>query len=135
MPFVSNVGYLILTIIAMIITWIIVSIPVWLASKMVGARSSSFGKAMLVTLLMFIIALVLGASLAFLSIGGVLALLISILIFMGLFKATYEISWLQSLGMTILVIIVSIILLIALATLLGITIPIYHIPPLRHLRL
>lgn len=135
MPFVSNVGYLILTIIAMIITWIIVSIPVWLASKMVGARSSSFGKAMLVTLLMFIIALVLGASLAFLSIGGVLALLISILIFMGLFKATYEISWLQSLGMTILVIIVSIILLIVLATLLGITIPIYHIPPLGHLRL
>jgi len=41
---------LLVTIIGLIILWIIVSIPVWLAGKAVTGRKATFGEAMIATL-------------------------------------------------------------------------------------
>ncbi|MCY0859702.1 MAG: hypothetical protein OWQ54_04665 [Sulfolobaceae archaeon] len=120
---------LIIGILAIIIAWVIVSIPVWISSKMVGARDSSFGKAMLVTLLIFIIFILLNVIFSLIPIGHILAFLISLLIILGLFKASYGISWLQSIGMAILTVIATVVILVILAAIIGITIPIFHIPP------
>ena len=85
-------------IIGFILAWIIVSIPVWLASKAVS-RHSSFPRAMLATLGgLIIFAIILGIFTAIgIAIGfpilGTLGLLFGFIGVLGVFKALFETGW------------------------------------------
>jgi hypothetical protein len=116
---------LVVLIIGLIILWIIVSIPVYLAGKVVTGGRSTFGEAMLATLFgpivyavtLFVVDFFLGA-----IIGGAASLIALILAFIAwvwVFKASFRTGWLGGLGIAILSVIVFWILSIILGFLFG----------------
>ena len=92
------------TIIGLIILWIIVSIPVWLAGKAVTGGKATFGDALLATLagpivyfiVVFLVGFFLGASA--LIFGYILALIAWIWVF----KASFQTGWLRAILIAIL---------------------------------
>jgi len=120
---------LIIIIIGFIILWAIVSIPAWLAAKIVTKGRASFGSAMAATLLgpivyiivLFAVDLFLGA-----VIGGgafVWALILAFLAWLGVYKAVFGTGWLGALAIAVLAIIVFIILGAILGVIFGAAFP------------
>lgn len=121
-------------IIGFIILWIIVSIPVYFAAKLVTGGRAHFGQAMLATLvgpIVFAIVLAIGYFVAasIFSGLGLLALLIAFLAWIWVYKATFGTGWLQAFGIAIISVIVGIIL-IAILELAGLMIRNVLIPNL-----
>jgi hypothetical protein len=122
------VGLLII-LIGLVILWIIVSIPAYIAGKIVTAGKSTFGEAMLATLLgpiVYAIVLVgvsffLGAIIG--SAAYILALILALIAWIGVYKSTFRTGWLRAIAIGILAIIIFIIISIIIAALLGVTIP------------
>ena len=92
------------TIVGLIILWIIVSIPVWLAGKAVTGGKATFGDALLATLagpivyfvVVFLVGYFLGSSA--LIFGYILALIAWI----GVFKISFQTGWLRAILIAIL---------------------------------
>ncbi|MEM3530411.1 MAG: hypothetical protein QXD42_01255 [Nitrososphaerales archaeon] len=108
---------LILLIIAIfVIIWIIASIPVYIAAKIIKGGKATFGQAMLATLLgPIIFAFVRIASIFFLEFLGIsqsalLALIIAFIFWLWVYKASFNTGWLQAFGIALLAIAVLIIL-------------------------
>jgi len=88
------------TIVGLIILWIIVSIPVWLAGKAITGGKASFGDALLATLagpivyfvVVFLVGFFLGSSA--LVFGYILALIAWI----GVFKLSFQTGWLRAIS-------------------------------------
>ncbi|WP_278465146.1 hypothetical protein [Saccharolobus islandicus] len=105
-------------IIAFIIAWIVISIPTWLAGKVVAPRTTTFGRAMLATLIgVYAIFTAL-----FSLISPIIGVIIGFIAFLGVYKVVFNTGWIQALGIAILAIIVAIIILFILG-LIGITLP------------
>jgi hypothetical protein len=125
---------LLIIIIDLIILWIIISIPAYIAGKIVTAGKSTFGEAMLATLLgpiVYAIVLVgvsffLGAIIG--STAYVLALILALVAWIGVYKSTFRTGWLGAIAIGILAIIIFIILSIIISALLGVTIPAQFFP-------
>jgi hypothetical protein len=121
---------LLIILIGLVILWIIVSIPAYIAGKIVTSGKSTFGEAMLATLLgpiVYAIVLV-GVSFflgAIIGSGGayVLALILALIAWIGVYKSTFRTGWLGAIAIGILAAIIFIILSIIIAALLGVTIP------------
>ena len=116
---------LVVLIIGLIIVWIIVSIPVYLAGKVVTGGRSTFGEAMLATLFgpivyavtLFVADYFLGA-----IIGGsasVIALILAFIAWVWVFKASFRTGWLGGFAIAVLSVIVFWILSIILGFLFG----------------
>jgi hypothetical protein len=111
-------------VVALFIAWIIVSIPAWIAGKLVTKGKATFGKAMLATLLgpiVYVIALVvldllLGG--VFGSIGYIVAFVLAFVAWVWVYKSIFNTGWLGGLAIAILAIIVFIVLLIIIGILL-----------------
>jgi hypothetical protein len=120
---------LLLIIIGLAILWIIVSIPAYLAGKIVTAGKSTFGEAMLATLFGPIVyAIVLVGTSFFLGaiIGGgayVLALILALIAWIGVYKSMFRTGWLGAIAIGILAAIIFTILSIIIAALFHSTIP------------
>jgi hypothetical protein len=115
---------LVADIIALLILWIIVSIPVYFAAKLLVGPRAHFGSAMLATLvgpIVFAIVYGLGYYLtsSFFVGLGILALLLAFLAWIWVYKAVFHTGWLHAFGIAILAIVIAIILL-ALLALLGV---------------
>ena len=125
---------LLIIIIDLIILWIIISIPAYIAGKIVTAGKSTFGEAMIATLLGPIVyAIVLVGVSYFLGaiIGSgayVLALILALVAWIGVYKSTFRTGWLGAIAIGILAIIIFIILSIIISALLGVTIPAQFFP-------
>jgi len=120
---------LFIIIIGLIILWIIVSIPAYIAGKIVTAGKSTLGEAMLATLLGPIVYAVVLVGTSFLLgalIGSgayVLALILALVAWIAVYKSTFRTGWLGAIAIGILAIIIFVIISIIIAALLGVTIP------------
>lgn len=107
-------------VVALIVVWAVVSIPVWLAAKAVTKGKATFGQAMGATVLgPIIFVVVLVASTFFLGIllGGlalVIALILALLGWVWAFKASFHTGWLAAFGIAVLAIAISFILVLVI---------------------
>jgi hypothetical protein len=120
---------LLVTIIGLIILWIIVSIPVWLAGKAITGGKATFGEAMLATLFgpivyavtLFIVDFLLGGLLG--SIGYIIALILAFVGWIWVYKASFKTGWLGGIGIAILAVIIFAVISIILGALFGLVVP------------
>jgi hypothetical protein len=120
---------LLVTILGLIILWIVVSIPVWIAGKVAAGGKASFGDALVATLVgpivyflvnllvVFLLSSVLGS--AALVFGYILALIA----WVWVYKASFETSWIQAILIAILAWLVFIGLSVLVGTLFGVMYP------------
>jgi hypothetical protein len=129
---------LLIILVGLIILWIIVSIPVYIAGKIVTAGRASLGNAMLATLLgpivyaivLFGVDFFLGALIG--SSVFIWAFILAFIAWLAVYKSVFETGWLGALGIAILAVIVFFILSLVLAAIFGITFPREFFPrPLR----
>lgn len=120
---------LLIIVIGLVILWIIISIPVYLAGKVVTTGKSTFGEAMLATLfgpIVYAIVLVgvdffLGAIIG--SGAYIWALIFAIIAWIAVYKSTFRTGWLGAIAIGILAAIIFVILGMIIAILFGVTIP------------
>jgi len=120
---------LLATIIGLIILWIIVSIPVWLAGKAVTGGKATFGDAMIATLFgpivyavtLFIVGYFLGALIG--SSAYIIALILALIAWIWVYKSSFRTSWLGGIAIAILAWIIFVVISIILGALFGIIVP------------
>ena len=104
------VGVILAVLIGLVVLWVLVSIPVWIAAKILTLRKAKFTRAMLVTAVGPIIyAIVFLVSMMVLSAAFgdspwlvVLAFVIAFIAWIGVFKKGFKTGWLRALGIAIL---------------------------------
>ena len=112
-------------IVALIVVWVIVSIPAWIAGKIVTGGRASFGEAMVATVLGPIVYAIVLAVVDFLwkgligSGGYVVGLILGFIAWVWVYKATFRTGWLGGFAIAILAIIVFLVLLIIMGALFG----------------
>jgi hypothetical protein len=116
---------LIIAIIVLLISWAILSIPLWLAAKVLTAGKATLGTAMIGMLLGGIVFLVVYAvtylvtdTLTSSSNAVIVASMISFLAFLGLYKILFDVGWLKALAIAILAIIFTVIMYLIIAEIL-----------------
>ena len=124
----SSLLDLLIIVIALIVLWIIISIPAYIAGKIVTAGKSTFGEAMFATLfgpIVYAIVLVgvrffLGAIID----GGayILALILALIAWIGVYKSTFRTGWLGGIAIAILAAFIFLIISLIIAALFGVTI-------------
>lgn len=101
-------------IIGLLVLWIIVSIPVWIAAKILTRGRVKFSRAMLVTALgpiiyaivFFIFAALLTAIVGDPTVPSIIGFIVAFIAWIGVFKKGFDTGWLRALGIAILAIIV-----------------------------
>lgn len=101
-------------IVGLIVLWIIVSIPVWIAAKILTLGKARFTRAMLVTaagpiiyaIVFFISAALLTVALGDSTIPVTIAFIIAFVAWIGVFKKGFDTGWLRALAIAILAIVV-----------------------------
>jgi hypothetical protein len=125
----SLVGILIF-VIGLIILWLIVSIPVYFAGKIVTAGDSSMGDAMVATLFgpivyaitLFAVNFFLGALIGEMS-AYFVALIIAFVAWLGVFKASFKTGWLGALAIALLAVLLFAVISVLFGSLLGVMVP------------
>ncbi len=120
---------LLVTLIGLIILWIVVSIPVWLAGKAATGGDATFGDALLATLagpivyilVSFVVGFFLGEVIG--SSALVIGYLLALVAWVWVFKASFQTSWLQAILIAILAWVIYIVLSIVVGSLFGIAYP------------
>ena len=116
-------------VVALIVVWILVSIPAYIGGKVVTKGRATFGEAMAATLLgpivyvivLFAVDFLLGGLLG--SWGYIAGLILAFIAWIGVYKATFKTGWLGALAIAILAAIVFIIVLFILGLLFGFFLP------------
>lgn len=101
-------------IIGLIALWIIVTIPVWIAAKILTLGKAKFTRAMLVTavgpivyaIVFFLSAAILTVAFGDTAIPAVIAFIIAFIAWIGVFKKGFDTGWIRALAIAILAIIV-----------------------------
>ena len=127
---------LLLTIVGLIILWIIVSIPVWLAGKAVTGGKATFGEAMIATLFgpivyaitLLVVDFLLGAIVG--SVAYAIAFLLALIAWVWVYKASFKTGWLGAIAIAILAWIIFLVLSIIFGVLFGVIIPHTFFPQL-----
>jgi hypothetical protein len=118
-----------LIVVGLIIIWVIVSVPVYLAGKLVTAGESTLSDAMIATLFgpivyaatLFILSMLMST---WAGSGAYLwAIIIAFLAWFGVFKASFKTGWLRTLAIALLAILVFAGISVLFGTLLGIMVP------------
>jgi hypothetical protein len=115
---------ILITLMGFLVLWIVVSIPVYIASKVIS-KHSSFGRAMAATLLGPVVYFVV-LTLAALAAGPVvgifalpLALLLAFLSWLWIYKSLFQTGWLGAFGIALLAVVLYAALIAVLAFLMG----------------
>jgi hypothetical protein len=114
--------------IGLVILWIIVSVPVHIAGKIVTAGESTLGDAMVATLfgpIIYAVTLFLVNYLLGPLVGSayIWALILAFLTWVGVFKASFKTGWLGALAIAVLAILVFAAISLLFGTLLGVMVP------------
>ena len=132
----SLVGILVF-VAGLIILWLIVSIPVYLAGKIVTAGEASFGDAMVATLfgpIVYVVTLFVSNFLLSALIGLMAAyfwaLIIAFVGWVGIFKVSFKTGWLQGLAIALLAVLIFALMSILFGSFLGLTVPAPFFPRL-----
>ncbi len=116
-------------IVGLVILWILVAIPVYIAGKVVTGGESTLGDAMVATLfgpIVYVLVLFAAGALIGTLLGSeayIWALAVAFVAWVGIFKASFHTSWLGGLAIAILAILVFAVISIIFGTLLGVMIP------------
>jgi hypothetical protein len=123
-------------LLGLLILWIIVSIPVWVAAKILTVGKARFTRAMLVTavgpIIYAAVFIISGAVLA-VTVGeqfavAALSFIIAFIAWIGVFKWGFETGWLRALGIAILATVLFIVLGIIITIALQAVVP--DVPPI-----
>jgi len=120
---------LLVTIIGLIILWIIVSIPVWLAGKAVTGGKATFGEAMIATLfgpIVYVVTLIIVGYFLGTLIGStayIIALILALIAWIWVYKASFRTGWLGGIAIAILAWIIFVVISIIFGALFGIIVP------------
>jgi hypothetical protein len=123
-------------VVGLIILWIIVSVPVYMAGKIVTRGESTIGDAMIATFfgpLAYAVTLVIADFFLGAIIGSeayVLALVIAFVAWIGVFKASFKAGWLGAFAIAVLAILIFAAISIFFGTLLGVVVPAPFFPRL-----
>lgn len=123
-------------IIGLLVLWIIVSIPVWVAAKILTRGRVTFSRAMLVTALgpiiyaivFFIFAALLTAIVGDPTLPVVIGFIVAFIAWIGVFKKGFHTGWLRALGIAILAIIVFAVMGLIISLLIQLIVP--QAPPI-----
>ena len=131
LPILGDISLLgiVVFVVGLIILWIIVSIPVYIAGQLVTAGESTIGDAMVATLfgpIVYAVTLLavdffLGALIG--SGAYIWALIIAFLAWIGVFKASFKTGWIGAFAIAILAIFVFSLISIVFGAILGLMIP------------
>jgi len=125
---------LLLTVVGLIILWIIVSIPVYLAGKAVAGSKATFGEAMLATVLgpivygltLVVVDFLLGAIIG--SVSYVIAFILALIGWIWVYKRSFRTSWLGGLAIAILALIIFFVVSLVLGAIFGLIVPAHFFP-------
>lgn len=129
-------------IIGLLVLWIIVSIPVWMAAKILTRGRVKFSRAMLVTALgpiiyaivFFLFAALLTAIVGDSTVPIITGFIVAFIAWIGVFKKGFDTGWLRALGIAILAIIVFAVIGLIISFLIQLIVPeappITPIPPI-----
>jgi hypothetical protein len=130
-PIIGDLALLniVLFIVGLVILWVLVSIPVYVAGKIVTQGESSLGDAMFATLFgslayigtLFIVGYALDPLLG--SATYTLALIIAFIAWLGVFKASFKTSWMGAFAIAVLAILVFAAVAFLFGTVLGVLVP------------
>jgi hypothetical protein len=120
---------LIVTIVGLIILWIVVSIPVWLAGKAVTGGKGTFVEAMLATLFgpivyaitLLVVDFFLGSLIG--SAAYIIALILAFVAWIWVYKASFKTGWLGGIAIAILAVILFAVISLVLGALFGLIVP------------
>lgn len=109
-------------LLGLLIIWIFVSIPVFIAAKIIVGRQASFGEALLATLagpLVFGIILTIGYAITQRVFAGLgfLALLVGFLAWIAVYKGVFHTGWVRAFGIAVLSVIIALVVFVILALL------------------
>jgi hypothetical protein len=115
--------------IGLLILWIIVSVPVYIAGKVVTGGASTLGDAMLATLFgpviygitLFLVSFFLGPLIG--SGAYIWALILAFLGWLWVFKASFKTGWLRALAIALLAVLIFTAISMLFGALLGIMVP------------
>jgi hypothetical protein len=101
-------------IIGLFLLWIIVSVPVWAAAKILTVGRAKLSRAMLVTavgpivyaIVFFVSATVLAAAIGDSTLPVIIGFIIAFIAWIGVFKKGFDTGWLRAVGIAILAIII-----------------------------
>jgi len=138
-PVLPSLGSLTLTdllvaIVGLVILWVVISIPAWLAGKAITGGKSTFGDAMVATLVgpivYFVILIVVDFFLGTLIGSGafIIAYILAFIAWIWVYKSSFATSWLGSLGIAILAVIIFAVVSVILGALFGIVVPASFFP-------
>ena len=130
----SSLLDLLILVIALIILWVIISIPAYIAGKIVTAGKSTFGEAMLATLFGPIVYAIVLLGVSFFlgtvidSAAYILALILALIAWVWVYKATFRTGWLGGIAIAILAFIIFVIIGAIIAALFGVRVPAQFFP-------
>jgi len=124
-----DLSSLIFTIISLLILWIIVSIPVWLAGKALTGGEASFGDALLATLagpivyaiVTFVVDFFLSAIIG--SVAFVFGYILALIAWVWVYKASFGTGWLKAVLIALLAWVIFVVLSIVVGALFGVAYP------------
>jgi hypothetical protein len=116
-------------LVGFIILWVLVSVPVYLAGKVVTSGQSTLGDAMIATVfgpIVYVVTLLV-VNLLFTALIGptayIVALVLAFIAWVGVFKASFGTGWFSSLAIALLAILVYAAISTLFGILLGVMVP------------
>ncbi len=127
---------LIFAFVSLIILWIIISIPVWIAGKAITGGKATFGDALLATLagpiiyavVTFLVDFFLSALIG--STAFVFGLILALIAWIWVYKASFQTGWLKAILIAILAWVMFIVLNFIVGALFGVAYPSPFFPPI-----
>ncbi len=120
-----DLAQLLIAIIALIIGWVIISIPLWLAAKVLTGGQATMGEAMLgmllggiVFALVYVGTFIVTNTFTSSGVAVIVAAIIALLAFLGLYKFLFDVGWLRALAIAILAVIFAIMILVIISAIL-----------------
>jgi hypothetical protein len=119
-------------VVGLLVLWIVISIPVYFAGKMINEGKAHFGQAMGATLggelIYFIvfygIIFFLGGSLG--ATAAVLGLVLALVAWLAVYRASFDTSWTRALGIVVVAWLVLLVLDFLLVAIVGVGIPKFY---------
>jgi hypothetical protein len=124
-------GLLILAI-TLVVLWIVVSVPVFISGELMTGGKADFGMAMGATLggaIMYVLVLWAGTFILSPILGAsalAVSFILAILVWLAVYRASFETGWLQALGIVLVGWLVLIVMDVILTSLFGVSFPKFY---------
>jgi hypothetical protein len=130
--FPTTLSDLLIWIVGLLILWVVVSIPVYFAGKMINKGNAHLGQAMGATLggmviyfiVLYGVAIFLGSLLG--PPAAILGSILAVIAWLAVYRASFATSWIRALGIVVVAWLVLLVLDFILVALVGVSIPKFY---------